>query len=343
MRKIAFRNLVLAFSFIVFIVTNTHASEIAKLIIVKGNVEVVRADYTLEGKKGIKLLEDDIVITKTNSLAVISYFNDSTIKLDQNSKVMIEQMDESASESKSISLKLYLMMGSIIMDFVNPENKKNVEVKARQVSLAVRGTQFFIGIDPEGTRDVYASVNRGKVEILGHTEDDSEFVNGGQGIVIQKGRELTRPLAFQWMRDLNWEMKNVNRNLKSGFFNKKLRAKRVKEVFKRRKDMRNRVRKSFKHRPIFKILRSNSQGKKLNLEKVSLDKVLKDLPKEEKALLKKRLLKGIKGEKRRKRRLDFRKRKRQAPRIITPKPTIKPPTTTRPPTGGTDSDNSTGN
>jgi hypothetical protein len=267
------KGLTLVFALLFSLASNADTL-IGQVFFTKGKVEVVRGDVRLSLLKGDKLFAGDMIITDIMGLLIVNYLNQSKLKIDGGSQVYLEEQASDGREKSGKSLILNLMNGSLMMDFNNPNKDNEVSVQAKHVSLGVRGTKFFMGIDREDNENIYAAVNSGKVEVFNFEQDDFEAIKAGQGLVFEKGKKITKPHSFEWNKNLNW--KTGARSRGSGFLRGPLVRKRrgeFRRLFsklrqrKKRPILRNirqrwmkRRKKQKGHRALKKLLRARKSG-----------------------------------------------------------------------------------
>ena len=220
-----------------------HAGEeVGKLVYIRGNVEILRNEQTLEAKKEQTVLTDDLIITDESSLAIISYKNGSKIKVDAKSQVHLKKIvDDGAPEG---GLKLNLLMGSFIMNFINPNKEQSISVEAKNIAMGVRGTRFFMGIDDQNL--VNTAVEKGEVEVFNSLQNDSEAIKAGRGIVFEKDGNITNSHTYDFIKRMNWS--TDGRTGGSKFRDSALRKSRMDEFNNNLSSLRNRKRKNISNK-----------------------------------------------------------------------------------------------
>lgn len=216
------------------------------LFYLKGTVTLIpmvdgeeQASKTL--KKGAILPYGSRIKTGTDSLAVLSFPEGSKLKIDPDTLVQI--LEPKKEDDGSSSKTLQLIRGGILMEFVRSHPEDTIIVERDFVSLAVRGTKFFMG---EEGNDLFASVEKGKVAIVNNNDLDYEDINAGESIVVESGKTLTAPTQYNWSQGINWRLGNKARQ--SGFFEGENRRARIKEVKQRISKLRGRKKKALKGR-----------------------------------------------------------------------------------------------
>lgn len=202
------------------------ADEVAKAIYVRGTVKFIHEEVEGLLLQGQSVVAGDEIITGNNDLVILSYVNNSKIKIDPSSHIIIEELEPEQTGQK---LTLFVKLGHLMIQFFNPKKDSQLQVRAKNAALGVRGTRFSLGLD-ETEGHVHVAVDEGSVAVMSTEDDDHELVENGQHLVMEEGRRLTKPYAAQWIRKLDWGMGNNE----SGFRNHELRALRVKEFLARR-------------------------------------------------------------------------------------------------------------
>ncbi|GAB4011580.1 MAG: hypothetical protein Fur0010_06250 [Bdellovibrio sp.] len=202
------------------------AEEVARAIYVKGAVKFIHNEVQGILQQGQSLEAGDEIITGKNDLVILSYVNNSKIKIDPSSHIIIDDLAPSESGHE---LTLFVKLGNLMIQFFNPNKDSQLQVRAKNTALGVRGTRFLLGVD-EIDNNVHVSVDEGDVLVMSTEEDDHESVQGGQSIVVEEGRRLTKPFVASWINKMDWSMGNTE----TGFNRKEVRALRVQEFLKRR-------------------------------------------------------------------------------------------------------------
>jgi hypothetical protein len=225
--------------------TVCHAGFEAKLLHIKGKVKVVRDRKTLKAHKGMELFSGDKIKCARKSLAIIRYGKKSTIKVDERTSLSISTLvSVDTGKPKEQGVMVKLLNGSFMMDYSRAHKDEQVKVEMKSVALGVRGTRFFVSSSGQGEKHAHAAVERGQVNIYDFAADDYEVIAAGTGVVVDGGRAITKPAAFDWVKKMNWSVSDQLRG--SGFRAKEFRKARVSEVKKKIKNLRKRVRKKIK-------------------------------------------------------------------------------------------------
>ncbi len=131
--------------------TQAAASSIGKISDLKGNSEVVRKTSKLNGQLSLPIEQLDNVQTG-NGRVEIKFVDDSTVKVTEHSKLVID--DFVYSPGNPSSGKMALKFASGTMRFATGQtgkiNKANINLRTPTATIAVRGTDFAATVDDFG-------------------------------------------------------------------------------------------------------------------------------------------------------------------------------------------------
>ena len=185
----------------------------------KGKLLFLKGDVYLNEKKvsqKLELKKKDIIRTGKSSLAVLSLDDGSKIKLNENTSLSIGKASKTQSLIKVNKGSAFFKV--LKKNFINnTKNKKKHKfvVKYNSVAMGVRGTEFFVSNGKNKSNDIWMCVNEGKVLVKSDTEKKSTLVNAGEGIVVKKGKDTSRPKPLKWTKKLNWKMDNMKGSLEN--------------------------------------------------------------------------------------------------------------------------------
>jgi hypothetical protein len=212
-----------------------------KVRFIKGEVSI--STETGEGKEleeGQEVAAKDIIRTGADSFAILVFEDGSTVKIDPESEVEIKSLIKKSSKNEEYkgTSSVVLSIGDVFIRVIKKfQGEPPLEVKTKTVAVGVRGTEFFVGIDPKED-STWTSVKSGQIEVLHLKNDDHEIVKKGHGLVVERGGRLTRPAKFDWSKKLNWNFNPKKGSLRGQF--KKLAAVRRKEFKRRGAELRQR-------------------------------------------------------------------------------------------------------
>jgi hypothetical protein len=137
--------------FLLLSVTQAVANSIGKISDLKGNSEVVRKTSKLNGQLSLSIEQLDNVQTG-NGRVEIEFLDDSTVKITEHSKLVID--DFVYSPGKPSSGKMALRFASGTVRFATGQtgkiNKANINLQTPTATIAVRGTDFAATVDDFG-------------------------------------------------------------------------------------------------------------------------------------------------------------------------------------------------
>lgn len=187
--------------------TNLEAVRYVTLKFLKGSVFA----YNLKGeqrqlKKDDKVYFGEILRTSFESIAVVNVIEGVKLKVDANSVVEVDNLYQKASAKKTTDTSFpafFLHRGTVYGD-VDKERKdpRQLKVKSKLVALGVRGTQFFVYIDPEDEKKYSAHVNRGEVQL--ESDKNKQILGSGQGSFLSGDGEFMEPVEVEWGGELNY-------------------------------------------------------------------------------------------------------------------------------------------
>ena len=168
----------------------------AKLSFLVGEVQVIRGGSASKGTLGQIVLDSDSVRTGPKSLCIINLKDGSQLKLDADSEIYIQKQTD-----------VLLNRGGA---FAKIEKQKGPQFKFRTKTstMGVRGTEFFAALGKHSSKgeDVWLCVNEGVVDVASLATGKSVEVTKGLGVLVPAGKSPTPPQAYQWTKNLNWNM-----------------------------------------------------------------------------------------------------------------------------------------
>lgn len=176
----------------------------ARLAYADGRVTVESGGVKRPGKAGEALFSGDAIATAQAATAVVELADGSQLKLRELSRVAL---DLPAPGPSSITEAL-LTLGGVFAKITKRAPGSRFRVRAGSVLASVKGTEFFVsfGRKARGGRDLWVCVNEGAVDVGTLALKNTIEVPHGRGVLIQSGRDLTKPQAYNWTKALNWNM-----------------------------------------------------------------------------------------------------------------------------------------
>jgi hypothetical protein len=151
----------------------------AKIKTVAGSVQLKRAGQSRyeQLKPGMQIRVGDEIVTRQGSV-VIELADGSIISLDEQSNLIFNRLSH-FGKTGMVDTQLRLNKGSLTTDIPPLVKGSRYEIKTPSAVAAVRGTEFRLRSDDQGTR---VEVLQGVVEFTG--EHGQVLVNAGQGASI---------------------------------------------------------------------------------------------------------------------------------------------------------------
>lgn len=187
----------LKYAVFVFFLTSAALSAESMIAYMEGSTVVKRGVTDIRGEIGMSLLRGDIVETGRDSLAILELEGRGTLKLREDTSIVLDNLGDQMSVSLSIGG---------LFSRIRRLAGREYNVRTPNVSAAVRGTEFFVayGKTVEEEPDVWLCVNEGAVEVALENSGESVLVNQGEGINILSSNRITDPQYFPWTENLNW-------------------------------------------------------------------------------------------------------------------------------------------
>lgn len=175
----------------------------ARLVHVSGDVTVESKEGGRLGKTGMVLAPDESVTTAVGAVAVIELPDGSRLKLRESSRLAV-----TLPGPRSAVTEAFLSFGSAFAKVSKRLAGQRFHVRTPSAVAAVRGTEFFTayGRAQGNARDLWVCVNEGAVMLETSKSKKGLLVPAGKGVLIKSGVDLTAPQAYDWTRDLNWNM-----------------------------------------------------------------------------------------------------------------------------------------
>ncbi|MCF8058511.1 MAG: FecR family protein [Bacteriovoracaceae bacterium] len=178
-----------------------YLSLLSTLTFSQGQILKVIGDVKVAGKvvkTGAFFRESQTLTTGSKSLALVRFSTGSTLKINENSSLRLQQRNP----KKSITT-FRLLKGSSFFS-KDPTKIEKMNVLAKNVSMGVRGTVFFVAFGQKAEEDVYMCVHKGKVLIKGSEQKKATVVKAGKGVVVAKGKKSSTPMTLPGTESLNW-------------------------------------------------------------------------------------------------------------------------------------------
>jgi ferric-dicitrate binding protein FerR (iron transport regulator) len=183
----------LAITIICILFANISFSKDGKILFLKGSIYI---NNNL-AKQGDKFNFEDTLKTGRDSLAVLSIKPATTIKLKENSELIVP----TPHKKNKVNKNTYILKAGEIFIKANKTKRNHFKVHAKNVTMGVRGTQFFVS----NYDNVWMCVNEGSVNVSVKQAKGSVVVNAGEGVNINSNK-LPVVKEYAWTKNLNWKM-----------------------------------------------------------------------------------------------------------------------------------------
>ncbi|MBL8992183.1 MAG: FecR domain-containing protein [Spirochaetia bacterium] len=175
--------------------------------IASGTVEVLKDGKVVrKAATGEALTPGESVRTGKNSTAIVLLDGGTMIKLKESSEIRLTDLSGSAAEGNRKTM-LNLLSGSVFSKVAKLKQNEDFAITSASTVAGVRGTSFFMAFgkarDNKKEADLWLCVNEGRVEVKGE-KGDKVSVKEGEGIIIPEGKKTTKPKAYAWTKNLNW-------------------------------------------------------------------------------------------------------------------------------------------
>ncbi len=167
-------------------------------------------------RKNDYLHESHSVATGRNGFVLLRIAGHSNIRLEANTKIVINQLPYFYEDSKEIEREasFILEFGNMFVDMDRKFDTEALTIKSRNSVLGVRGTKFLVGRD-EKSNDVLLTVKSGQVEIKNNISQQNDFVLPNESIVVANDKNFTAKQKYKFQNDIDWEINNPK--AKKGF------------------------------------------------------------------------------------------------------------------------------
>lgn len=128
-------------------------------------VEIRRGGNTLKATKDTKIEANDTVSVGSNTKLTITFADNSTAKITENSKLVIDDFVYDPKGASKSNMRVTLGTVRMASGGIAKQNSKNVNIKTPTAAIAVRGTDFAMTVSELGESTVV---------LLPTCEDDRE-------------------------------------------------------------------------------------------------------------------------------------------------------------------------
>jgi hypothetical protein len=117
-------------------------------------VEIRRGKENIRATKATKIEANDIVSVGSNTSLTIKFADDSTAKISQNSKLIIDDFVYDPKGASKSGMRVALGTVRMASGSIAKQNSSNVNIKTPTASIAVRGTDFAMTVSELGESTV---------------------------------------------------------------------------------------------------------------------------------------------------------------------------------------------
>lgn len=131
------------------------ANSIGKITEASGSaIEIKRGKSVIKGQIGTTIEADDTVAVGSDSKITITFADDSTAKIAENSKLLIDDFVYDPKGNSKSGMRVALGTVRMASGKIAQQNNKNVNIKTPTAAIAVRGTDFAMSVDELGRSTV---------------------------------------------------------------------------------------------------------------------------------------------------------------------------------------------
>lgn len=138
---------------------NAYSSEAARIKRVEGKISIMRegADKWRDARVNTVLNKGDQLYTREESFAEIIYTTGAVLRMDENTKIVIDEITEKGHKTSTPVGNIWVNMKKLL------SKKSEFELRSPTATAAIRGTVFQMNTDEDTTTNV--SVYKGKVAV----------------------------------------------------------------------------------------------------------------------------------------------------------------------------------
>jgi ferric-dicitrate binding protein FerR (iron transport regulator) len=166
-----------------------------------GNVSAGPEGHLQAVKIGSRIADGSTVQTGPGALAVLSFSDDSRVKLKENTQLTVHAVAGKTPRG------VELITGALFA-LISKRPHQSFQVRTPIAVAGVRGTQFFTSYEKSKAKEqnVWMCVEEGQVEMTELEHPTPVLVSAGYGIVVEKGKAIEAPKKYEWTKNLNWNM-----------------------------------------------------------------------------------------------------------------------------------------
>ncbi len=180
-----------------FMIAHSVWAQNVGVVFLQGDVKAGPAGQLQKLKLGARIPHGHSVKTGAGGTVILTYPNESRIKVKENSELTI-QAPANPQEMSGADL----VVGAVF-SMVRRSAGQSFRVKTPIGVAGVRGTQFFTSHDVSGR--TWVCVNEGEVEMR-KENGAGVAVTAGLGVLVEREKEIAPPKKYKWTEKLNWNM-----------------------------------------------------------------------------------------------------------------------------------------
>ena len=126
-------------------------ANIGKITEVQGSaIEIRRGSQTIKGASGTAIESNDAVSVGSNTKLTITFADNSTAKITENSKLVIDDFVYDPNGKSKSAMRVTLGTVRMASGGIAKQDSKNVNIKTPTAAIAVRGTDFAMTVSELG-------------------------------------------------------------------------------------------------------------------------------------------------------------------------------------------------
>jgi hypothetical protein len=170
----------------------TSAAQSTTFQKIMGTVEVIRGEEHIKAEKGMRLQENDIIVTGQDGIAVIQYVDDSITRLSPKTELKIHKLYQDAQKETKTEVEIELTQGRVWSQVVNEIHEEaSFQITTNDVTAFTRRAASF-DIQNEGENEsVTVSVFDNTVEVSLQDEENEQKQLVMEGFAVEVDQNNT--------------------------------------------------------------------------------------------------------------------------------------------------------
>lgn len=200
---------------LVFLTSTQAMPDLYKVVYRKGDVKMTRGgEEPRKILKGDFLIAKDLVQTSSQAIVILGFGENyqSRMKIGPNSQIELEGQVMDEDDQNEEKTFFFVKVGNILINYINKDKQKNkLKVRSRTASMAVRGTEFFAHVTPDG--QTLVAVREGVVLAKHNDKVAGIPLTSEEGVVFTKDGGSGKLNPPSWYKEINWELEDFNQKL----------------------------------------------------------------------------------------------------------------------------------